>query len=315
MADNVQDLYGLLREADKKAQGGDEQAKTDAQNIYNHIQYVETQSKSEEGSEYPPLLAGAVGEGVAVAAKTGQLAKRALIDTPKAVADMAQGQKTQNQILADLIKQNDMIQNRGVTTPNADTNWTKAMTGIAPEGSTMSKESLNTAGGMKSAIQTGGPMAGGSISPSGNVILPPNLKAEREIANELRNAKIAQQLKESSMMGKLGKYGSMLGDVGGKALTKANPYLQAFSAPYEATEAYNKFNRGDNVSGALSTLGAVSGAASLYPPLTIPMGALSLGAQGADMAYQAYRKRKGQPQQEDEQQPAQYATGGLVFRR
>jgi hypothetical protein len=314
MADNVQDLYGLLREADKKAQAGDPQAKTDAQNIYNHIQYVETQAKTDEGSEYPPVLAGAVGEGAAIAAKTGQLAKRALIDTPKAVADMAQGQKTQNQVLADLIKQNQMIQNRGVATPNADINWTKSMTGIAPESSTMSKESLNTADRMKSAIQPGGPMAGGSIYKD-NIILPPNLKAEKEAANALRNAQIAQQLKESSIMGKLGKYGSMLGNVGGKALTKANPYLQAFSIPYEATEAYNKFNRGDNVSGALSTLGAASGAASLYPPLTIPMGALSLGAQGADMAYQEYMRRRGQPQQGNEEQPAQYAIGGLVFRR
>jgi hypothetical protein len=316
MADNVQDLYSLLREADKKAQGGDEQAKADAQSIYNHIQYVETQSKSEEGSEYPPLLAGVVGEGVAIAAKGSQLAKRALIDTPKAVADMAQGQKTQNQILADLIKQNQApTGNRGVTTPNADTNWTKSMTGIAPEGSTMSKESLNTAGKMKSAIQAGGPAAGGSISPSGNVILPPNLKAEREAANELRKAKIEQQLRESSLIGRLGKYGSMVSDIGGKSLTKASPYLQAFSMPYELADTYNKFNRGDNVGGVLSAIGTGAGMASYYPPLTLPMGALSLGAHGADMAYQAYMRRRGQPQQESEQQPTPYATGGLVFIR
>lgn len=315
MSDNVQDLYGLLREADKKAQGGDEQAKTDAQNIYNHIQYVENQAKTRGSEEYHPALAGTVIEGAAIGLKGSQLAKRAFIDTPKAVADMAQGQKTQNQMLADLIKQNQMLQNRGVSTPNADVNWTKSMVGFAPEGSTMSKESKDIAGGMKSAIQAGGPAAGGSISPSGNVIVPPNLKTEREVANELRNAQIAQQLKESSLMGRLGKYGSMVSDIGGKALTKANPYLQAFSAPYEAVDAYNKFNRGDNVGGALSTIGAGAGAASLYPPLTVPMGALSLGAHGADWAYQEYLKRRGQPQQGNEQQPAQYATGGLVFRR
>ena len=129
------------------------------------------------------------------------------------------------------------------------------------------------------------------------------------------HAQIAQQLKESSLMGRLGKGASILSDLGGRALTKANPYLQAFSMPYEIADAYNKFDRGDKVGGALSTIGAGAGAASLYPPLTVPMGALSLGAHGADWAYQEYLKRRGQPQQGNEQQPAQYATGGLVFRR
>jgi hypothetical protein len=316
MADNVQDLYNLLREADKKAQGGDEQAKADAQSIYNHIQYVENKAKAEGSEEYPPVLAGVVGEGAAIAAKGTQLAKRAFIDTPKAVSDMAQGQKTQNQILADLIKQNQApTGNRGVTMPNADANWTKSMAGISPTGSQMTKESLKQAQSMTGAIGPGGPAAGGSISPSGNVILPPNLKAEREAANELRKAKIEQQLRESSLMGRLGKYGSMVGDIGGKALTKANPYLQAFSTPYEAVDTYNKFNRGDNVGGVLSAIGTGAGMASLYPPLTLPMGALSLGAHGADMAYQSYMRNRGQPQQENEQQPTPYATGGLVFIR
>ena len=57
-----------------------------------------------------------------------------------------------------------------------------------------------------------------------------------------------------------------------------------------------------------------SGAASLYPPLTIPAGLTSLGAHGADWAYQEYLKRRGQPQQGYEEQPAQYAIGGLVFK-
>jgi hypothetical protein len=78
---------------------------------------------------------------------------------------------------------------------------------------------------------------------------------------------------------------------------------------------YNKANRGDMVGTGLSALGTGAGVASLYPPLTIPMGALSLGAHGADWAYQKYMKRRGQPQQGNEQQPAQYAIGGLVFKR
>jgi hypothetical protein len=314
MADNIQELQQLLRAADAKAQAGDVQAQKDAQGIYDHIQHLEAQSKKQSSEEFPPLIAGGLGEAALLTGKAAQVINQ-FKNIPQTVKDVAANQKQHNEVLADLIKQNQMMQNRGVSTPNADINWTKSMTGIAPEGSTMSKESLNTAGGMKSAIQAGGPAAGGSISPSGNVIIPPNLKEERQVANALRNAQIAQQLKESSLMGRLGKYGSTAGNLGGKALSKANPYLQAFSMPYEVADAYNKFNRGDNVSGALSTIGAGAGAASLYPPLTIPMGALSLGAHGADVAYQEYLRRRGQPQQGNEQQPAQYATGGLVFRR
>jgi hypothetical protein len=312
--ERINELRIMLREADKQAQAGDTQAQADAQKIFDQLNHLEAQAKKESSQEYPPIIAGGVGEAALLGGKTAQVINQ-FKNIPQTVKDVAENQKQHNQVLADLIKQNEMMQNRGITTPNADVNWTKSMAGFAPEGSTMSKESLTTAGNMKSAIQAGGPAAGGSISPSGNVIVPPNLKEEREVANALRNAKIAQQLKESSLMGRLGKGASILGDFGGRALTKANPYLQAFSMPYEIADAYNKFNRGDNVGGALSTIGTGAGAASLYPPLTIPMGALSLGAHGADMAYQEYLRRRGQPQQGNEQQPAQYAIGGLVFRR
>jgi hypothetical protein len=312
--EKINELRTMLREADKLAQSGDQQAQADAQKIFDHISYLEQQAKKQASEEYPPVLAGALGEGALFTKKGFEIANQ-FKDIPKTIENVVSNQKTQNEVLADLIKQNQMMQNRGVATPNADINWTKSMVGIAPEGSTMSKESKDIAGGMKSAIQAGGPMAGGSISPSGNLIIPPNLKEEREVANALRNAQIAQQLKESSLMGRLGKYGSMVGNLGGRVLNKANPYLQAFSIPYEIADMYNKSNRDDTVGTGLSALGIGAGLASLYPPLTVPMGALSLGAHGADMAYQEYLKRRGQPQQGNEQQPAQYAIGGLVFRK
>jgi hypothetical protein len=315
MSDNIQELQQLLRAADTKAQAGDVQAQKDAQGIYDQIQYLESKAKTQSSEEFPPIIAGGLGEAALATGKGVQFLNQ-VKNLPGAVQDVVSNQKQHNQVLADLIKQNQApMSNRGVTMPNADVDWTKSMTGISPTGSQMTKESLKQAQSMTSAIGPGGPMAGGSITPSGNVILGPDIKAERQAANALREAQIAQRLKESSLMGRLGKGASILGDLGGKALSKANPYLQAFSMPYEATEAYNKFNRGDNVGGALSTIGAASGAASLYPPLTIPMGALSLGAHGADWAYQEYMRRRGQPQQGNEQQPAQYATGGLVFRR
>ena len=312
--EKINELRGLLREADKLAQSGDQQAQADAQKIFDQINYLEQQAKKQASEEYPPVLAGAVGEGALLTGKGVQFLNE-VRKLPKAVEDIAVSQKGNNQVLADLIKQNQMMQNRGVAQPHGGGNWTEKMSGIAPEGSFMGKQSKDIADRMVGAIQPGGPAAGGSISPSGNIIVTPDVKAERQAAMALRDAQIAQQLKESSLLGRLGQGARVVGELGGRALTKANPYLQAFSLPYETADAYNKFNRGDNVGGALSTIGAASGAASLYPPITIPAGLLSLGAHGADMAYQEYLRRKGQPQQGNEQQPAQYAIGGLVFTR
>lgn len=314
MSDNVQELYSLLREADTKAQAGDEQAKIDAQNIYNHIENLQTESKQKAASEYPPVIAGGVGETALLGGKLAKFAN-AVKDLPGAVKDIATNQQQHNQVLADLIKQNQIMNDRGVAQPHGGGNWTGKLAGISPTGSQMNQGSLKQAEGMVGAIQPGGPAAGGSISPTGNVIIPPDIKAERQTAMALRNAQIAQQLKEASLLGKLGHGARIAGEIGGKALSKANPYLQAFSIPYEVADIYNKYHRNDNIGTGLSTLGAVSGAASIYPPWTVPAGLTSLGAHGADWAYQEYLKRRGQPQQGDEQQPAQYAIGGLVFRR
>jgi hypothetical protein len=307
--ETINELRGLLREADKKAQAGDAQAQTDAQGIFNQIQYLESQAQQQAGEEYPPIIAGAVGEGALLTGKGVQFLNQ-VRNLPKVVQDVAANQKEHNQVLADMIKQNQMLTDRGI----GDNQWTRGSTGISPVGSQMNQSSLQRAQGMMEAINPGGPAAGGSIY-NENIILTPDVKAERKAAMDLRNARIAEELKQASIMGKMGKYGRALGSLGGKALEKANPWLQAFSIPYEAVDAYNKFNRGDVASGALSTLGTGAGIASMYPPLTVPMGALSLGAHGADWALDEYRKRKGQAQQGYEQQPAQYAIGGLVFRR
>ena len=311
--EKINELRILLREADKMAQSGDTQAQADAQKIFDQLNHLEAQAKKESSQEYPPIIAGGVGEAALLGGKTAQVINQ-FKNIPQTVKDVAENQKQHNQVLADLIKQNEMVTNRGIAEPHGGNQWTRGSTGISPAGSQMQQSSLKQAQNMVNAIQPGGPAAGGSIY-NENIILRPDIKAERQAANELRNAKIAQQLKESSLMGKLSKGAGLIGDFGGRALTKANPYLQFFSVPYELTDAYNKFNRGDNVGGALSTLGAGAGAATIYPPLTVPMGALSLGAHGADWAYQEYLKRRGQPQQGNEQQPAQYAIGGLVFRR
>lgn len=316
--EQINELRGLLREADKRAQAGDAQAQADAQKMFDQIQYLEGQLKTQSSQEFPPVIAGGIGEGALLTGKGVQFLNQ-VKNMPKVVEDVVANQKAHNEVLADLVKQQQMITERGVAQPHGGSTWTSKMSGIAPEGSFMGKTSKDIADRMVSAIQPGGPAAGGSISETGNIILTADPKAERKIAMDLRNARIAEELKKASLLGKFNQYVTTPAKVGlelaGKGLAKANPYLQAFSVPYEAADIYNKLERGDKVGAGLSTLGAGAGIASLYPPLTIPAGLLSLGAHGADWAYQNYLERKGKPQQGYEEQPAQYAIGGLVFTR
>ena len=71
--EKVNELRILLREADKKAQAGDAQAQTDAQGIFNQINYLESQAQKQAGEEYPPVIAGAVGEGALLTGKAAQI--------------------------------------------------------------------------------------------------------------------------------------------------------------------------------------------------------------------------------------------------
>lgn len=303
----IQELYGLLRSADAKAQAGDEQAQADAQAIYDHIQAVEAQVKEQKAGEFPPVVAAGLGVGTKAAigagkrinefSKAGQYAKEAV-----------EAQKTQAQVLADILKDKNVQNNiRGVVNPNAGTNWTKAMTGISPVGSNMSKTSMDVAENMKSAIGAGGEMPGGSIYKD-SVILPADLRAEKA-------AQVERMLKESSMMGKLGKYGNAIKNVAGPVVNKAMPWMNAATLPLNAAETYNRYAGEDPIGATISGIGTAAGAAAMYPPLTVPAGLVSLGASGVNWARDEYLKRKAQEQMSGEQQAPQYARGGLVYLR
>jgi hypothetical protein len=300
-------LYGLLRYADAKAQAGDAQAQADAQGIYDHIQSLETKVKEQKEGEFPPVVAAGLGvgaKGVAAVASKG----KEIWQLPSKVAEAAKAQNEQARILSELLKDKKVQESiRGVTQPNADMKWTKKMTGIAPAGSTMSGESLEQAQTMKRAIGPGGDMPGGSIYKD-SIIVPPDMRAERA-------AQAERMLRESSMMGKLGKYGNAVKNVVGPVASKAMPWMNAATLPFNAAETYNRNEAEDPIGTAISGIGTVAGAASLYPPLTVPAGLVSLGASGVNWARDEYLKRKGQPQQAPEEIAMPYAIGGLVYLR
>jgi hypothetical protein len=303
----IQELYGLLRSADAKAQAGDAQAQADAQGIYDHIQALETKVKQQKEGEFPPVVAAGLGVGAkGVAAVAGK--GKELWQLPSKVAEAAKAQTEQARILSELLKDKKVQESiRGVAQPNADVKWTKSMTGIAPPGSTMSGESLYQAQDMKRAISAGGEMPGGSIYKDA-IIVPSDMRAERA-------AQAERMLRESSMMGKLGKYGNAVKNVVGPVAGKAMPWMNAATLPFNAADAYNRSEAEDPIGTAISGIGTVAGAASLYPPLTVPAGLVSLGASGVNWARDEYLKRKGQPQQAPEEIAMPYATGGLVYLR
>jgi hypothetical protein len=304
----IQELYNLLRSADAKAQAGDEQAQADAQGIYDHIHALEAQAKEQKEGEFPPEVAAGLGVGAKGAVAVAKKGKE-FLQMPSKIAEATASQNQQAKVLSELLKEKNVQDAiRGVTQPNADMNWTKSMTGIAPPGSTMSKESLDQAQAMKRAIGPGGDMPGGSIYKD-SVIVPPNMRAERA-------AQAEKMLRESSMMGKLGKYGSAVRNVVGPAANKVMPWMNAATLPFNAAETYNRAEAEDPIGAAISGVGTVAGAASLYPPLTVPAGLVSLGASGVNWARDEYLKRKGQPQPAYEEPIAMpYATGGLVYLR
>ena len=77
--------------------------------------------------------------------------------------------------------------------------------------------------------------------------------------------------------------------LGGTALRAMGPIAGGFGTGFEGAEAYNRFERGDPLGGAISAVGAGAGLASMYPPLA-PIGLpVSYGAMGLDYLIDKYR--------------------------
>ena len=126
--EKINELRTMLREADRLAQSGDTQAQADAQKIFDQITYLEQQAQKQASQEYPPVIAGAVGEGALLTGKGVQFLNQ-VRKLPQVVEDVAASQKQYNEVLSDLIKKNEMMQNRGVGQPHGGGNWTGQLTG------------------------------------------------------------------------------------------------------------------------------------------------------------------------------------------
>jgi hypothetical protein len=265
-------LYTLLDAAHVKAEAGDEQAKKDAQEIYSHIQ----QAKREEArtTETPPVIGGIVGAYAGTPISTGYGAYK----TYQGLKDTGAAEAIKQFAMSKLNK-NPQVSPSGVRSPNANMNWTEAMTGISPPGSQMNKESMDTANRMVKTIGPGGELAGGQIH-GGSIMTGPDMK--KQVADQL--AARAQALKDTTLGSRFAKGVGNVAENFGKVYSPlakiAGPILGGFQAGSEGVDAYNRFNRDDTVGGLMSLAGAATGAASMYPPAAPVAIPLSLGITG-----------------------------------
>jgi hypothetical protein len=270
--DELDRLYGLLDEAHARAESGDQEAAKHAKEIYGMIEQAK-QTKL-RATETPPIIGGIAGAYLGAPVTTGYGAYKAYKGLQNAGVTEAV-----KQYLASKAANASQVAPSGIRTPNANVNWTEAMTGIAPPGSQMNKQSMDVANRMVQTIGPGGELAGGQVH-GGAILTGPDRKAQ--VAENL--AARAQALKDSSFLGNISKSANKALDFAGnvyKPLAKfAGPVLGGFQAASEGIDAINRFNRGDPIGGAISTVGGLSGLASMYPPAAPVAIPLSLTASG-----------------------------------
>jgi hypothetical protein len=277
-------LYSLLDAAHSKAESGDPEAAKHAKEIYDHIQTVKLTKQRAE--ETPPILTGIAGATAGAPVSTGYGVYKTVT--------------------------NPTVQNVASNLVHGGKNWVKALTGVTPNvpgGSQMDEAALKQAQGMVKTIQPGGELAGGSIYKD-SVLVGPDIKAQAAKNIASREAGMGSRFLEGAK-----NFAGNAGKVYAPVAKFAGPVAGGFQAGYEGMDAINRFNRGDTTGGILSTISGGAGLASMYPPLAPVALPISATASGLGWALDEYRKRKHQPQQGYEQQPAQYATGGLVYLR
>lgn len=290
-------LYDLLREADSRAQSGDEQAKADAQKIYDAIKNAEREQL--KAQEFPAPVAGMLGGylgGVETAGIGGYKVLKGLKN--KYDADQMRKQAQMADMVSNAVKQ--ATPAAPPPAPGASA-WNKSLTGLDVPGSQMSKPWLDVNRSIQNVVSPLSDLPefrGGAVSPAG-VITPPQIGAQPP----------AQPAPSSAFTGAVDRarqMGGALPRVGGMAMRAAGPIAGGFGAGYEGAEAFNRFERGDPVGGTISAIGAGAGAASMYPPFALVGLPISYGAMGLNYLIDKYR---GGPKYKSVMEKAE---GGLV---
>ena len=184
-----------------------------------------------------------------------------------------------------------------VRKPHGGENWQKALTGISTPNAQMDKASLDLAKGMNQAVGHGGApgFTGGTITPGG-IILSPQDAAAVQVRQQAAAAQAAEN--EARLQQSLQR--ASRPDIvqrGARAVVNSAPVrtgLAGMGVGFNAQDAYNKFQQGDTLGGALATGAAGASGLSLVPQLARVMGPAAVGLTTASQV--AGDLRQGNPQ-------------------
>ena len=149
--------------------------------------------------------------------------------------------------------------------------WNQKLTGNVAPGSQMSEDWLAKNRQMMETIGPGGELAGGKIH-GGAFMTGPDIHAPK-MAPELPPSMI------SKMSGTIGKAAPYITKGLGIAGRYLSPVAGGATAGYQGLEALNRLHHGDTTGAVINGIGALGGAASMYPPAAVVGMPISLGAE------------------------------------
>ena len=319
-ADKINELKDQLRVADQMAQAGDEQARADAQKIYNRIQELSAnqpvrtaEEKALATQELPPELTGAIGAGVGKFGSLGYGGYKAF-NVLKNAGALDKAKEIGGNVL-------DKLSGKPIPTTVGEFHTPEMVTehGFGPGAVRNVEHNIDqkVVNALDAELATK-PEPGFERRGNSRILTPEGTYP----AQAAPSVTVGQPVPEAppkappSAMARFGE--GLLGKaakVYNPAMKVLGPVAGGWQAGYEGADAYNRFNRGDVPGGILSTIGAGAGLASMYPPAAPIAFPISLGASGLGWTLDEYRRRHNKPQTGNMEHAPQYANGGLVYLR
>jgi hypothetical protein len=320
-ADQINELKDQLRVADQMAQAGDEQAKSDAQKIYNRIQELSAQQptrtaeeKALATQELPPELTGAIGAGIGKFGSMGYGGYKAY-NVLKNAGALDKAKEMGGNIM-------DRLSGKPIPTTVGEFHAPNMVSehGFGPGAMKNTAHNIDeiVANALHKDILEN-PVKGYELEGNRRILTPVGSTTPPVGNVTVTGAPSAPPAAPPSAMA---RFGESAKNALGTAAKVYNPLMKVlgpvaggWQAGYEGAEAANRFNRGDVPGGILSTIGAGAGLASMYPPAAPIAFPISLGASGLGWTLDEYRKRHNKPQTGSTEHAPQYAVGGLVYLR
>jgi len=275
-------------EPDKVSEAAD--APTDG-NVYGGTQVTEYEG---QGAARNPMEMGALSGLTGAGIGTVYSAKAPALRLAQRIGILPGGKPISPSEAAQLVEKT-MTETAGSKPVHGGEKWQKSLTGISTPGAQMSKDSLDLAKDMQSAVGIKGApgFTGGTIT-EGGIILNPRDAA----AVQAKNTPVAPpQAAQPDMAQRVSK------NIMGSSPVRGG--LAGLGVGYNAQDAYNKFDQGDILSGLLSSGAAGASGLALAPKLASRMNPLAVGMTTASQVA-------GDLKRGDKQSAAESGLTGLA---